>query len=331
MEIFRTIVKESISPVKVDYSTPMLMAGSCFAENTGRMMQRLKFNAVLNPFGIVFHPIPLAQQLERLLSAKEYCADELRHDSDLWFSFDHHGRFSHPEQANCLALINDEFQQGWQQLAKAQWLFVTFGTAWAYQLKENGKIVANCHHYPASAFERIRTEADEICERWTATLTRLWEVNPAARVVFSVSPVRHLRDGAHENQLSKATLLLAVERLNKNLNTGYFPAYEIMQDDLRDYRFYDEDMAHPNAIAIKYIWQRFCTTYLSDDAVRVMNKVDDIVKASEHRPIHHNEATRAFKNACFAKIAEMQKTYPQLDFSQETELLNHCDSIGICW
>ncbi|GHT23513.1 hypothetical protein FACS189430_06900 [Bacteroidia bacterium] len=307
METFRTLVETHTSSAKVDYSTPVLIMGSCFAENTGRMMQRLKFNAVLNPFGIVFHPIPLAQQLNRLLSADEYRADELRHDNDLWFSFDHHGRFSQSEQAACLALINGEFQQGRRQLEKAQWLFVTFGTAWAYRLKENGRIVANCHHYPADAFERIRTEADEICETWTQTLTRLREVNPAVQVVFSVSPVRHLRDGAHENQLSKATLLLAVERLNKSMNTGYFPAYEIMQDDLRDYRFYDEDMTHPNAVAIKYIWQRFCTTYLSEDAVRIMKKVEDVVKALEHRPIHDNEATRAFKTACLAKIAEMQE------------------------
>ncbi|MDR0815465.1 MAG: GSCFA domain-containing protein, partial [Bacteroidales bacterium] len=304
-----------------DYSTPVLMTGSCFAENIGRMMQRLKFNVTLNPFGIVFHPFPLARQLDRLLSADEYSAGELRHDHDLWFSFDHHGRFSQPEQTDCLALINGEFQQGRQQLAKAKWLFVTFGTAWAYRLKENGKIVANCHHYPTNAFERIRTEADEICETWARTITRLREINPAVQVVFSVSPVRHLRDDAHENQLSKATLLLAVERLNKNMNTCYFPAYEIMQDDLRDYRFYDEDMTHPNPLAIKYIWQRFCTTYFSDDAVRVMNKVDDIVKASEHRPIHHNEATRTFKTAYLAKIAEMQKRFPNMDFSQETKQL----------
>ncbi|MDR2847871.1 MAG: GSCFA domain-containing protein [Bacteroidales bacterium] len=286
MEPFRTIIKESISPEKVDYSTPVLMAGSCFAENIGHLMQRLQFDIALNPFGIVFHPVALAQQLDRMMSAEDYRQEELRYHNDLWFSFDHHGRFSHPEQDVCLKRINEELHRGRCQLAKAQWLFVTFGTAWAYRLREDGRIVANCHRYPANAFERIRTEADEICEQWTRTLTRLRKVNPAAKVVFSVSPVRHLRDGAHENQLSKATLLLAVERLNSSMDTGYFPAYEIMMDDLRDYRFYDEDMLHPDTVAIKYIWQRFCTTYIANDAIPVMNKIEGIVKASEHRPIH---------------------------------------------
>jgi hypothetical protein len=318
------MVKEPESPEKIDYLSPLMMTGSCFAENIGRYMQRLKFNIVLNPFGIVYHPLPLARQIDRMIDAREYRPEELRFHNDLWFSFDHHGQFSHPEQLACLNGINAELYRGHKQLTAARWLFVTFGTAWAYRLKENGKSVANCHHYPSDAFERFRSTPDEIHEKWTVTVNRLRQLNPDIRIVFSVSPIRHLRDGAHQNQLAKATLLLATEQLNRSLSaTAYFPAYEIMTDDLRDYRFYDEDMIHPNASAIKYIWQHLCNAYLSEHTIFTMKNVEDIVKASAHRPIHKSMATKAFAAAYLNKIKEMRLQFPFMDFSQETALFNN--------
>jgi len=319
MEPFRTVVKCTASPEKADYGTPFLMLGSCFAENLGCRLQQLKFNITLNPFGIIYHPAPAANNLERIISGKPYTANDLQQHNELWSSFDHHGRFSHTDASACLELINTCLQQAHDQLYRSKFLFVTFGTAWAYRLKKNGRIVSNCHKFPASDFERIRFDVDEICTVWTDIIAKLRQFNPSVRVVFTVSPIRHLRDGAHENQLSKSTLLLAVDRLNQKVtNTGYFPAYEIVQDDLRDYRFYDKDMTHPNAVAIDYIWQRFCESYMTEDTLQTMKMVEDIVKASLHKPIHNTSGSRKFAAAYLEKITKLKQQIPLLDFTEET-------------
>ena len=326
MELFRTVVKCDVSPEKIGYGTPFLMLGSCFAENLGARLQQLKFDVVLNPFGIVYHPAPTTLQLERIISAKPYTVSELQLHNELWHSFDHHGRFSHPDVSVCLEQINRELQQSHHQLERSDWLFVTFGTAWAYRLKTNGRIVANCHQFPAADFERIRFDVDEIHAVWTETIVRLRQFNPKIKIVFTVSPIRHLRDGAHENQLSKSILLLAVDRLNRNVeNTCYFPAYEMVLDDLRDYRFFAEDMTHPNATAINYIWQRFCETYITEDALQTMKAVHDIVKAAEHRSIHQTSEYRKFTDTYLEKITKLRQQMPQLDFTEEIKRFNAFD------
>jgi hypothetical protein len=295
-----------------------MMAGSCFAEHIGSKLQQNKFDIVLNPFGIVFHPFPLAASIERMIQAKEYTTDELLHHHHLWTSFDHHGSFSHPDIAISLKQINEALRQGHDQLKKSTWILVTFGTAWAYRLKSNGKIVANCHKYPASEFERIKTDADEIYRTWASSMQQLQVFNPDARIIFTVSPVRHLRDGAHENQLSKATLLLSIEKLNRDFpHTGYFPAYEIMMDDLRDYRFYGEDMIHPNNTAIDYIWEYFCNTYMADHTLIIMKEVDEIIKAAGHRFIHKTTENIVFAEKNLEKIRQICRQNPGLDFSRE--------------
>ncbi|MDR1171758.1 MAG: GSCFA domain-containing protein [Bacteroidales bacterium] len=321
MELFRTIVKCIASPDKIGYGTPLLILGSCFAENLGLRLQQLKFDVVLNPFGIVYHPAPAAHNLERIIAGNPYTTDELQHHNELWCSFDHHGRFSHPDVSECLRQINAELSRAHDALARSEWLFVTFGTAWAYRLKSSSRIVANCHKFPASDFKRIRFDVDEICAIWEETIDSLRQLNPAVKIVFTVSPIRHLRDGAHENQLSKSTLLLAVDRLNHELaDTGYFPAYEIVLDELRDYRFYNEDMTHPNDTAINYIWQRFCENYVTKDTLQTMKAVEDIIKAVAHRPIHHTSGCRKFADACLEKISKLKQQYPRFDFTEETEL-----------
>jgi hypothetical protein len=296
------------------------MLGSCFAENLGAQLQQLKFNVIVNPFGIVYHPAPAAHQLQRIITGKSYTADELQHYHELWHSFDHHGRFSHPDISVCLQGINDGLQQAHEQLARSEWLFVTFGTARAYRLKGTGSIVANCHKFPASDFDRISLTTDRIYAIWAKTMIRLRRFNPDIKVVFTVSPVRHLHEGAHENQLSKSILLLAVDRLNREINhTGYFPAYEIILDELRDYRFYAEDMVHPNSMAINYIRQRFCENYMSEDTLQIMKTVENIVKAAAHRPFHHTSEYRKFAENSLEKIAVLKQKMPFLDFDKEKE------------
>ena len=320
MELFRTVVKCDVSPEKIGYHTPFLMLGSCFAENLGERMKQLKFNIVLNPFGIVYHPAPAAHQLTRIMSGKRYTKYELYQHNELWHSFDHHGQFSHSDVSVCLERINHELQQAHAQLARAEWLFVTFGTAWAYRLKGKDRTVANCHKFPSSHFERVRFEVNRIIFIWSKVIARLRRFNPAIKVVFTVSPIRHLRDGAHENQLSKSILLLAIERLNSEVeNTFYFPAYEIVLDELRDYRFYDETMTHPNAVAIDYIWQRFCECYMEGHTLQIMKTVENIVKASAHIPIHQTSECRIFAGNYLEKIAGLKQQMPCLDLAKETE------------
>ena len=320
MELFRTVVKCGVSPEKIGYDTPMVMLGSCFAENLGERMKQLKFNIVLNPFGIVYHPEPAANQLRRIISGKRYTAHELHQHNELWHSFDHHGRFSHSDISVCLERINHELEQAHEHLAHAEWLFVSFGSAWAYRLKGKYLTVANCHKFPSSDFERVRFEVNRISFIWSSAIIRLRRFNPAIKIVFTVSPIRHLRDGAHENHISKSILLLAVERLTRHVeNTFYFPAYELMLDELRDYRFYDENMTHPNAVAIDYIWQRFHECYMVDNTLKIMKTVEDIVKASAHRPIHNTSDCMKFADKYLEKISGLKKQMPILDFAEEVE------------
>lgn len=320
MEQFRTVVKCTVSSEKIAYGMPFMMIGSCFAESLGVWLQQLKFDVAVNPFGIVYHPASAAYHLERIISAKPYTTDDLQLQHELWHSFDHHGRFSHPDISICVKQINDKLQQAHDQLARSEWLFVTFGSAWAYRLKPTGRVVANCHKFPASDFERIRFGVDEIYALWKEIIDRLRQFNPAIKVVFTVSPIRHLRDGAHENQISKSTLLLAVDRLKReDDNIGYFPAYEIVMDDLRDYRFYDENMTHPNDVAINYIRQRFCESYMNGDTLQTIKKVEDIIKATAHHPIQYTSEYQKFAAANLEKIARLKQQYPFLDFTKETE------------
>ena len=292
------------------------MLGSCFAENLGAMMLQFKFNIMVNPFGIVYHPAASAQQLERIITGKLYTAAELQYNNELWHSFDHHGRFSHSDISVCINQINKELQQAHDQLTRSEWLVVTFGTAWAYRLKNTGRIVANCHKFPASDFERIRFDVDELYVIWAETIAKLRLFNPAIKIIFTLSPIRHLRDGAHENQLSKSILLLAIDRLIREIeNTAYFPAYEIVLDELRDYRFYAENMTHPNTVTINYIWQRFCKCYMAEDTMQTMKTVEDIVKAIAHRPLHDTSGYRQFTASYLEKIAKLKHKYPHIDFA----------------
>ena len=317
MELFRTVVKCTVSPEKIGYGMPIVMIGSCFAENLGARLTQLKFNISLNPFGIVYHPAPAARNIERIITGKPYTIDDLQQYDGLWYSFDHHGRFSHTDATVCLGQINTELLDAHDKLSRSKVLFVTFGSAWAYKLKKTGQIAANCHKLPSSYFERIIFDVNEIYSIWAATVEKLRQFNPSINIVFTVSPIRHLRDGAHENQLSKSTLMLAVDRLNRELNTGYFPAYEIVLDELRDYRFYNEDMIHPNTVAINYIWRRFCESYMEEDTLQTVKTVENIVKASSHKPIHQNSGSREFAATYLEKIAALKQQTPELNFDEE--------------
>ena len=321
MKNFRTVIKFSGSPEKFDHRSSILMIGSCFAENIGEKLLQNKFNIALNPFGILYNPASIARSVNRIISGGLYQLDELCQNHELWCSFDHHGRFSDTDAERCLQGINDELSEAHRKLHRLDWLIITFGTAWIYSLKGTGEIVANCHKLPSDIFIRRRMDPDEIVAGWNQVVASLRQVNPDINILFTVSPVRHLRDGAHENQISKSTLLLAIDRIcREHPRSYYFPAYEIMLDDLRDYRFYDTDMIHPNSTAIDYIWDMFCNTYISEHAIEVMKEIEKIVNASKHRPIHRTTEIQKFTTAFLEKIELLQQKMPYLDFGKEISM-----------
>ncbi len=244
---FRTEIKAARSKWDIGLSTPVLLSGSCFSDNIGGKLSELKFPVLLNPFGVLYNPHSIARSIEMIINNECITEKTLVKQNNLWHSLSFHGSFSKLNPAETAANCNNAIKKANDFLGKANFLIVTFGTAWLYRYKQTGEIVANCHKIPHKNFTRERLTISEITEHWKTLLTKLLDFNPNLKIIFTVSPVRHLKDGAHGNQLSKATLLLAIENIIKLLpgeQIEYFPSYEIINDDLRDYRFYDSDMLH---------------------------------------------------------------------------------------
>lgn len=270
---------------RVGYGSELMMLGSCFTENIGEKLYYFKFNVDVNPCGIVYNPLSAARVLNVLLEGKEFTDRDLVEHNGKWQSLLHHGSFSDPDKDVCLRQINRRLMVAAEKLKKIDLLVITFGTAWVFRNKADGGIVSNCHKIPASAFERFRLSPDEIVEEYSRLIPQLRAVNPGMRILFTVSPIRHWKDGAHGNQLSKSVLLLAIDRLSALFDQlYYFPSYEIVMDELRDYRFYAGDMLHVSPLAVEYIWNRFCETYIEKDAERFISRIDKLNKTLAHRP-----------------------------------------------
>jgi hypothetical protein len=285
--IFRTEFKILPSEIKIGYESDVLMLGSCFSENISMLLNERRFKVTNNPFGIVYNPVSITSSIERLIEGQTFCEEDLDENKGLWFSFAHHGRFSSFDRSECLENINNEFLKAVEKIRNASFLFITPGTSIVYRYKKSGKIVANCHKLPSQEFERHFLVSDQIEQEFENVINSLLEINPTIHIVFTVSPVRHWSEGATDNQLSKAILFHALHRIrNKFSNVSYFPAYELMMDDLRDYRFYAEDMLHPNQIAITYIWEKFLETYLSEEARRIAAKIENLIKARNHKAFY---------------------------------------------
>ncbi len=316
---FRTIVPIKPFETKLLHASRCMMLGSCFTENMGERLHNAKFSVDMNPFGILYNPFSIEKAISYLLDNHLFESSELVEHGGKWHSFMHHSRFSDIEQSKCLEVINNRILLSSRNLREADFLFVTFGTAWVYELKETGAIVSNCHKLPDSLFNRRRLAVEEIADKYTLIINRLIEYNPKLQVVFTVSPIRHWKDGAHENQLSKSILLLAIDALVQQFDdVKYFPAYELMMDDLRDYRFYTEDMLHPNNVAVNYIWERFSETYFSDVTKRAVSELEKFMKSLAHRPFNKDgEEYERFCKQQLAKIEGFEKKYPEIDFEQE--------------
>lgn len=261
---FYTHITIPKTPFTFSYTVQTVLLGSCFAENIGKKLEGNKFKTDLNPFGTLYNPSSIAEAIRMLLQPEQFTGDDLFQHEGIYHSFSHHSRFSSPSETECLANINRRLFSSADTILKAQRMILTFGTAWVYKLKSSGKVVSNCHRLPEKMFDRQLLTVGEIVAEWKSLLLSLWKQNPELKILFTVSPIRHWKDGAHGNQLSKATLLLAIDALQKEFpeHTAYFPAYEIMMDELREYRFYADDMLHPSTTAIEYIWERFTGSML---------------------------------------------------------------------
>ena len=317
-DLFRTKVNIPRSEIDFGYQKNAVMMGSCFVENIGTQLKSYKYQVDVNPFGVIYNPVSVCSSLRLLMEEKEFLEDDLNFHSDLWFSFYHHSKFSNSDLSLCLSDINDSIKKSSQELKEADFLFITFGTAWVYELLSSGNIVSNCHKLPAKDFNRYRLDVDEIVSIYKDLLVELLVFNPKIKVVFTVSPIRHWKDGANGNQLSKATLLLAVEQLSELFDqVSYFPSYEIVMDELRDYRFYTEDMLHISNAAIKYIWQRFSETYLSEESKQIQKQVEKFILAANHRPFNANsDSHQTFIKSSLTKLHEFLRVNPTINMDE---------------
>lgn len=281
---FRTEVPVPEAGLSLGYKSRIMMQGSCFTVNIGNRLKYYGFNAHINSCGIIFNPVSVYKTLDMLMRKRRYSEDDLTLYNDTWISLDHHGSFSDTDKEKCLGKINREILSGHESLKNASALFITWGTSIVYEHNMTRSIAANCHRLPAGDFTKYRYSTDAIVHIYTELLERLYVFNPSLKIIFTVSPVRHWRDGAVENQRSKAALHLAVDELTKRFDfTSYFPAYEIVMDDLRDYRFYAEDMIHPGPAAIEYIWEKFSSAYIDKKEYGWMKRIEKIRRGLDHR------------------------------------------------
>lgn len=292
----QTTVDIKPSEWKIGYGDKILMLGSCFSDEIGRQMEERKMAVTCNPFGTLYNPLSIANAIHYQLPITNHPLLLVEHDG-LWHSMAHHGSFSRATREETEKAVKDSVEAMQRALDEATVVIVTFGTAWVYELRGDGLpvtgygvsglgVVGNCHKMPEKWFRRRRLTVEEIFEAWQPILAQY----PDKRWLFTVSPIRHVRDGLHENQLSKATLLMAVERLvesqKSKVESSYFPSYEIMLDELRDYRFYADDLVHPSGMAVEYIWERFCETFCTPQTINAMNIAHKEWKFTHHRPLH---------------------------------------------
>ena len=280
---FRTEIPTPKYPFNISYQDKLMLVGSCFSDHIGNFFQEMRFDTLPNPFGTLFNPVSIANALKMSIEPSLFNEQYIDFFNEKWISYAHHGRFSHPNKETFWQNIRQSLNRTHDFLVSADYLFLTFGTAYCYRLIERDLIVANCHKIPANQFEKQLLTIEQIVGLYQDLLKQLRQFNPLLKIIFTVSPVRHLADGFHENQISKSILHLSVNQLIDNTNTFYFPSYEIVQDDLRDYRFYAADLCHPSDAAVSYIREKLTDAFFTLETQERMKKVVKENKAQGHR------------------------------------------------
>ncbi|MBC8034334.1 MAG: GSCFA domain-containing protein [Chitinophagaceae bacterium] len=305
----------------IAYPEKIFLSGSCFTEHIGRKLEELKFPVLQNPNGILFDPLSVCKSIVSYIRNHQYAPEDLFYSNELWQSWDHHSQFSGMEKDAVLATINNSQQKAHGFLKQADWLIITLGSSFSYQLSEDGRSVANCHREPARLFNKHLLGIEEIIRALDNCIHQLFHFNEKIKIIFTISPVRHLRDGVIENNRSKARLIEAVHHMvNKFDRLYYFPAYELVIDVLRDYRFYDVDLAHPNYAATEFVFDTFEKHFIGDDAQALIQEIRKINIARKHKPFHpETQAHKNFLIAHLKKVIELQEKYENLDFRDEVK------------
>jgi hypothetical protein len=318
---FRTTFNIAPSPVKITYYDPVMFIGSCFASSIGNQFKSGHLPVMINPSGTVYNPVSVSNTVDFISSGVEYTIEDLYNHNGIWLSFNHYTDFSSENVNEVLVKINSSRNEAQKFISSSKFLFITFGTARVYRYRKSGKIVSNCHRIPSSDFTHELLPVNNIVTLWNEQLDSLKKLNPGLKVIFSISPVRHMKDGAHGNQVSKSVLFLAIEELLKHESCpGYFPAYEIVMDDLRDYRFYDNDMLHPSDSAVEYIWNAFSNCYFDNNTLALWQEISGITKAVSHRiQSQSGSQVKQFAETMISKIESVGRKIPSINFDVERD------------
>ena len=318
MNFFTNINIKPLQPT-ISYHDKLMLIGSCFTEHIGNYLDDVKFRVMQNPHGILFDPISVCSSLASYIENRQYKEEDLFYLNEAWHSWQHHGRFSGMDKEEVLVNINHSQQAAHTFLKQADWVMITLGSSFVYRLAENQKPVANCHKAPAQTFVKHLSTIEETIIALDTIVYRLFQFNPDIKVLFTISPVRHLRDGVVDNNRSKARLIETVHHLvNKFDRLYYFPAYELVIDVLRDYRFFDIDFAHPNYAATQFVLEKFSESCCNEETRNLMEEIRKLVIARNHKPFNPNSNQhRQFMKAQLEKTAFLQKQLPFLNFEKE--------------
>ncbi|REE24258.1 GSCFA family protein [Winogradskyella pacifica] len=301
---------------QIDYNSKVFLLGSCFSENISEKFNYFKFQSTVNPFGILFHPLAIEHLITRAINKDYYSEDDLYFYNEQWFCLDAHSKLNKTSKDELLSVLNSQIDETLDNLVNASHVIITLGTSWVYRHIESDKVVANCHKLPQKQFLKELGSVDTITESLQAIIALVKSVNPEVSFLFTVSPVRHIKDGFVENTQSKAHLITAIHNVVEPRNSlYYFPSYEIMMDELRDYRFYNADMLHPNEVAIDYIWGKFKTVWLLADALQTLDKIAAIQAKKAHRPFNSNsEAHQKFLSKLQLEMEDVCAKFPHISF-----------------
>lgn len=300
---------------QIDYQSRLFLLGSCFSENIGKKFDYFKFRSLENPFGILFHPKAIETLISRAINQEAYSEKEVFFHNERWHCFDAHSDLSNVSKNGLIEDLNNSLKATKEQINKSTHIIITLGTAWVYRKVEGNKIVSNCHKIAQPKFNKELLSTEQVISCLKSIEEKIHSLNKNLKLIYTISPVRHLKDGFVENQRSKAHLIAALHQIVNGGDISYFPSYEIMMDELRDYRFYESDMVHPNQLAIDYIWEKFMEGVISENAFATMKKVDEVQKGLMHRPFNpDSEQHRSFAKSLETKITSLKREHPFMRF-----------------
>lgn len=319
---FQTCVDCKKTDINITHNSNILLIGSCFTENIGKILKKSKFKCIVNPYGVLYNPLSISRSLNEIIDLRKYNENDVFYYKGLYHSFMHHTTFSSDNLNMCLEHINSQILNAHESLTSLDYIIITLGSSYIY--RHNGIVVANCHKLPEKSFERQLCDYNSFIIEYRKLLDKLFSVNGHLRIIFTISPIRHIRDGLHNNMISKSILAIFVYELQKLYSEKiyYFPAYEILNDELRDYRFYADDMVHPSELSILYIWEKFKTMYMDKKTHELIDKCNNIEKMISHKPFNPNSNEyKSFVKSVIDKIVAFTSEYPYLDYSEELKYL----------